>query len=59
VSGGKLGDQTLWVEVKMPKERDSLTVAQRLFWQSWPGRKVVVTTAEEAIEAVLGKDLLK
>ena len=59
VSGGRLGDQTLWIEVKMPGERESLTVAQKLFWQSWPGRKVVVTTEREAIEAVLGKDLLK
>ncbi len=57
VSGGRLGDQTLWVEVKMPGEK--LTVAQQLFWQSWPGRKVIVTTAEEAIEAVLGREMLK
>ena len=59
VSGGRLGNETLWVEVKMPNERDSLTVAQKLFWQSWPGRKVIVTTEQEAIEAVLGKELLK
>jgi hypothetical protein len=57
VSGGRLGDQTLWMEVKMPGEK--LTVAQELFWQSWPGRKVIVTTEQEAIEAVLGRELLK
>ena len=56
VSGGKLGDNTLWVECKMPGE--SLTVAQELFWGSWPGRKCSVHNEQEAIEAVLGKDLL-
>ena len=52
VSGGKLADHTLWMEVKMPGE--SLTVMQRLFWDSWPGRKCIVHNEREAIEAVLG-----
>ena len=37
----------------MPGE--GLTVAQQLFWDSWPGRKVIVHNEQEAIEAVLGK----
>ncbi len=56
VSGGRLGDQTLWVEVKMPGGR--LTKDQENFFMYWPGRKCVVYNAEEAIEAVLGKALL-
>lgn len=57
VSGGRLGDQTLWMEVKMPGE--TLTVAQKLFFDSWPGRKVIVHHEREAIEAVLGKEMMK
>jgi hypothetical protein len=57
VSGGRLGDFNLLMEVKMPGA--ALNVTQRLFTDAWPGRWVVVTTAEEALEAVLGKDLLR
>jgi hypothetical protein len=57
VSGGRLGAQNLLMEVKMPGA--DLNVAQRLFWDSWPGRKVVVYHEREAIEAVLGKEMLK
>ena len=57
VSGGKLGDFNLLMEVKMPGE--TLNKAQREFWDSWPGRKVIVHHEQEAIEAVLGKELLK
>jgi hypothetical protein len=56
VSGGKLGKQNLLVEVKMPGE--GLTKAQKDFTESWPGAWVIVTTPEEAIEAVLGKDAI-
>jgi hypothetical protein len=57
VSGGRLGDETLWMEVKMPG--GTLTVAQQLFFDSWPGRKVIVYNEREAIEAVLGKEMLR
>ena len=57
VSGGRLGDFNLLMEVKMPGK--DLNVAQREFWDSWPGRKVVVHHEREAIEAVLGKELLR
>ena len=57
VSGGRLGEQNLLVEVKMPGE--ALNKAQREFWDSWPGRKVLVYNEREAIEAVLGKEMLK
>jgi len=56
VSGGRLGDTNLLMEVKMPGA--DLNVAQRLFWDSWPGRKVIVHHEQEAIEAVLGKEML-
>mgnify|MGYP001610566602 CR=1 FL=1 len=57
VSGGRLQDFNLLMEVKMPGAE--LNVAQKLFFTSWPGRKVVVYNEREAIEAVLGKELLK
>ena len=57
VSGGRLGDFNLLMEVKMPGA--DLNVAQRLFWDSWPGRKVIVHHEQEAIEAVLGKEMLR
>ena len=57
VSGGRLGEFNLLMEVKMPGE--DLNKAQREFWDSWPGRKVKVYNEREAIEAVLGKELLK
>lgn len=57
VSGGRLGDINLLMECKMPGA--DLNVAQRLFWDSWPGRKVVVHHEQEAIEAVLGKELMR
>jgi hypothetical protein len=57
VSGGtSLGDFNLLMEVKMPGE--SLNAGQKEFWMRWPGRKVVVHTVSEALEAVLGKDML-
>lgn len=56
VSGGRLGDFNLLMECKMPGA--DLNIAQKLFWDSWPGRKVVVHHEREAIEAVLGKELL-
>lgn len=57
VSGGKLGENSILMEVKMPGA--DLNVAQKLFWDSWPGRKALVRSPEEAIEAVLGKELLR
>lgn len=57
VSGGALGEVNLLMEIKMPGEK--LTGDQQAFWLRWPGRKVVVTTVQEAIEAVLGKDILR
>jgi len=57
VSGGKLGDANLLMEVKMPGAK--LNVAQRLFFDSWPGRKVVVHHEQEALEAVLGKEMME
>ena len=57
VSGGRLGEQNLLMEVKMPGEK--LNKVQQEFWDSWPGRKVIVHHEGEAIEAVLGKELLK
>ena len=57
VSGGRLGDFNLLMEVKMPGEK--LNKAQQEFWDSWPGRKVLVYHEREAIEAILGKELLK
>jgi hypothetical protein len=56
VSGGKLGEQNLLMECKMPGA--DLNVAQKLFWDGWPGRKVLVRNEREAVEAVLGKKLL-
>ena len=57
VSGGRLGDFNLLMEVKMPGK--GLNKEQQDFWDSWPGRKVKVYNEREAIEAVLGKELLK
>ncbi len=57
VSGGPLGDFNLLMEVKMPG--GYLNAAQRLFVQGWPGRWVVVHHDQEAIEAILGRELLK
>jgi hypothetical protein len=57
VSGGKLGENTLWMECKMPGE--ALTVAQQLFWDSFPAKKCIVHNEQEAIEAVLGREMLK
>lgn len=57
VSGGALGDFNLLMEIKMPNA--DLNGEQKEFWAKWPGRKVVVRTVQEALEAVLGKDALK
>jgi hypothetical protein len=56
-AGGALGEANLLMEVKMPGEQ--LNASQKEFWMRWPGRKVVVRTVQEALEAVLGKDALK
>ena len=57
VSGGRLGEQNWFVECKMPGER--LTKSQANFFAYWPGKRIIVRSAEEAIEAVLGKEMLK
>ena len=57
VSGGKLGEENLFLECKMPGEK--LTKAQANFFAYWPGRKAIVLNEREAIEAVLGKEILK
>lgn len=57
VSGGALGDTNLLMEIKMPGEH--LTGSQHDFWMRWPGKKVVVRTVQEALEAVLGRELLR
>ena len=57
VSGGRLGDFNLLMEVKMPGK--TLNQEQKDFWSSWPGRKVLVFDERQAIEAVLGKEMLK
>ena len=57
VSGGRLGDENLLMECKMPGEK--LNASQESFWLRWPGRKVMVQTPEEAVEAVLGKEMLR
>ena len=56
-AGGALGEANLLMEVKMPGE--SLNGSQQEFWMRWPGRKCVVHSVQEALEAVLGKDALK
>jgi len=45
------------MECKMPGE--GMTKAQKEFTDGWPGEWVMVYNEREAIEAVLGKDLLK
>ncbi len=57
VSGGRLGKRNLLMECKMPGE--TLTKAQKDFTEGWPGEWVLVYNEREAIEAVLGKELLK
>lgn len=57
VSGGRLGDFNLLMEVKMPGK--NLNQAQKDFRDGWPGRIAVVHDEREAIEAVLGKELLR
>ena len=57
VAGGPLKDANLLMEVKMPGEK--LNVAQEDFWLRWPGRKCVVRSVQEALEAVLGKEALR
>lgn len=57
LSGGALKDFNLLMEIKMPGE--SLSGGQQEFFLRWPGRKCVVHNVTEALEAVLGKDLLK
>lgn len=57
VSGGRLGEQNLLMECKIQGE--DLNGTQQDFWLRWPGRKVIVRSPQEAIEAVLGKELLR
>lgn len=57
ISGGALGLRNVLLEVKMPGE--SLSAAQQAFWLRWPGEKYVVRTVTEALEAVLGKNLMR
>lgn len=56
-SGGPLGEANLFIEIKMPGEQ--LNAGQQEFWMKWPGRKVVVRTVAEAVEAVCGKNMLR
>jgi len=57
VSGGRLGKRNLLMECKLPGE--GLNKAQQKFWDEWPGEKALVHHEQEAIEAVLGKEMLK
>lgn len=57
ISGGPLGEANLLAEIKMPGEQ--LTAAQQEFWMRWPGRKCVLRSVAEAIEAVCGKKMLE
>ena len=57
VSGGPLGNATVLVECKMPGEW--LNKAQTDFVSRWPGRVIVAHHEQEAIEAVLGKEMLR
>jgi hypothetical protein len=57
VSGGALGEANLLMEIKMPGEK--LSGSQQEFWLRWPGRKCIVRSVQEALEAVLGKEALK
>ena len=57
VSGGPLGNATVLLECKMPGE--GLNKAQTDFVSRWPGRVIVAHHEQEAIEAVLGKEMLK
>lgn len=57
VSGGPLGKRNLLMECKMPGEK--LSREQQEFWDGWPGEKCLVYDEREAIEAVLGKELLR
>lgn len=56
ISGGALGLRNVLLEVKMPGE--ALNPSQQEFWMRWPGEKYVVRSVQEALEVVLGKDLL-
>jgi len=57
VSGGRLGNANLLMECKVHGEK--LNGLQEAFWIRWPGAKVVVHSPQEAIEAVLGKEILR
>ncbi len=51
--------ETSVMEVKNREGRNQLTKDQVEFIARWPGQVHVVHTPEEAIEAVLGKEMLK
>lgn len=57
LSGGPLKDFNLLMEIKIPGE--GLNAGQQAFFLRWPGRKCVVHSVQEALEAVLGKEALR
>lgn len=56
-SGGPLRSRNVLLEVKMPGEK--LNKEQQEFWDTWPGEKYIIITEKDALEAVLGKEMLK
>jgi hypothetical protein len=57
VSGGRLGDRNVLVEVK--GERGTLTPQEEAFFREWPGEKYVVRSVDEWLrlhESFLSKE---
>lgn len=50
---------TALMEVKNPDGRDQLTKDQVEFIARWPGQIHIVRSVEEAVTAVLGKEVMK
>lgn len=46
------------MEIKNPDGKDEITKKQAEFIATWPGQVFIVRTPNEAIIAVLGKDLM-
>lgn len=49
--------ETSLMEVKNPDGRDQITKDQAEFLARWPGRVHIVRSVDEALRAVLGKDM--